>query len=71
MVFVIGCGRAYFLQVVFAQSTCSATFHLLEVVFTAHVAHENQAFDRLYVRARCNHIDSNGNTRVIIVAERT
>ena len=71
MIFVIGCRGRDLLEIVFGKCTGSSTFHLLEIVFTTNIAHKYQAFDGFYIRTRCNHINRNGNTGIIVVTERT
>ena len=42
---------------------------MLEIVAAFDIAHKQQAFERADVRSCGNHIDGNGNARVVIVAE--
>ena len=46
-----------------------APFHLLEVVAALHVPHEEQAFQGFHVRSGGDHVDGNGNARMVVVAE--
>ena len=69
MILVAGCGGRDFLEIVFQKRARSSSFHLLEIVLAAHIAHEDKAFDGLYIRASCNHVDGDGDTRIIVVAE--
>jgi hypothetical protein len=47
----------------------AAAFHLLEVAAGLHVAHEEQAFERLHVGAGGDHVHGDGDARVVFVAE--
>ena len=71
MIFVIGGIGRNLLEIVFGEGSRSATFHLLKIVFTTHVAHKDQALDRLDISSGCNHINGNGNARIIIVSKGT
>ena len=71
MIFVLGCGWRDLLQIVLIQRARAAAFHLLIIILTADVAHEDQALDGFDVGAGRDHIDGNGNTRIVVVAERT
>ena len=51
------------------QRAGAAAFHLLEVVAAFHVAHEEQAFQRLDVGAGGDHVHGDGDARVVVVAE--
>ena len=47
----------------------AASLHLLEIVAALHVAHEEEAFERLNVRAGGDHVHRHGDARVVVVAE--
>ncbi len=64
----LGAGRDFF-EVVHVQRAGAAAFHLLEVVAAFDVAHEEQAFERLDVGAGGDHVDGDGDARVVFVAE--
>ena len=61
--------RADFLQAVFIQRAGAAPFHLFEIVAAFDIAHKQQAFERAHVGAGGDHVDGNGNARVVAVAE--
>ena len=71
MILVLRCGRRDLLQVVLAEGAGAAPFHLLKIILAANIAHEDQALDGLYVRPGGDHVNGNGNTGIIIVAEGT
>ena len=58
-----------FLQVVGVERARAAPLHLLEVVAALHVAHEEQAFERLHVGAGGDHVHGHGDARIVVVAE--
>ncbi len=62
-------GRGDFFQAVQIQGAGATTFHLLEVVAAAHVAHEQQAFQRFNVGAGGDHVHGDGDARIIGVPE--
>ncbi len=64
----VGGGRDL-LQVVGLHDAGAAALHLLEVARRFHVAHEEQAFERLHVGAGGDHVHGDGDARVIGVAE--
>ena len=47
----------------------ATAFHLFEIVAAPHVAHEEQAFERLDVGARGDHIYGHSDARVVVVSE--
>ena len=57
------------MQAFFIKRACAAPFHLLEIVAAFDIAHKQQAFERADVRSCGNHIDGNGDARVVIVTE--
>ena len=57
------------MQAFFIKRACAASFHLFEIVAAFDVAHKQQAFKRAHVCSRGNHIDGNGDARVVAVAE--
>ena len=61
--------RRDLLEIVGVKGTRAASLHLLEVVAALHVAHEQQAFEGLHVRARGDHVHSDGDARVVAIAE--
>ena len=63
-----GGGRDFF-QVVPIQRARATAFHLLEIVAAFHIAHEQQALQRLDVGAGGDHVHGDGNARVILIAE--
>ena len=56
-------------QVVEGDGPGAPALHLLEVVAALHVPHEDQALQGLDVRPRGDHIDGDGNARMVVVAE--
>ncbi|MNH29811.1 hypothetical protein D3C79_900620 [compost metagenome] len=61
--------RGDLLQIVLVEGAGAAPFHLLEVVTALHIAHEQQTLQRLNVCSRGNHVHSDGDARVVLVAE--
>ena len=57
------------LQAVAIERAHAAAFHLLVVALAAHIAHEQQHFQWFYVSAGGDHVDGDGNARVVIVAK--
>jgi hypothetical protein len=57
------------LRLVAIQAAHAAAFHLLVVALAAHIAHEQQHFQRLHVGAGGDHVHGDGNARVVVVAE--
>ena len=51
------------------EDTSAPPLHLLEVVQRPDVAHEQQAFERLHVGTRGDHVHGDGDARVVVVAE--
>ena len=49
----------------------SAPFHLLEIVDAAHIAHEEQHFERLHVGSGGDHIDRDGDARIVGITKTT
>ena len=62
-------GGRDFLQIVMVEGAGAAALHLLEIVAAPHVAHEQQAFQRLHVGARGDHVHRHGDARIVVVAE--
>ena len=58
------------MQIVLAERAGTAALHLFKIVFAAHVAHKDQAFNGLHVGACGDHIYGHGNAGIIVVAER-
>ena len=71
MVLVFRCRGRHLLQIILIQHPGSPTLHLLEIVFAAHIPHENQAFNRLYIRSGGNHIHRNCDSGIIPIPEFT
>ena len=69
MILVLRGGRSYLLQVVLAEGAGASTLHLLKIILAADIAHEDQTLDGLHVRPGGDHVNGNGNTGIIIVAE--
>ena len=69
MILVLRGGRRYLLQVVLTEGAGAAPFHLLKIILAANIAHEDQALDGLHIRPGGDHVNGNGNTGIIIVAE--
>ena len=57
------------MQALFIKRACAAPFHLLKIVAAFDIAHKQQAFERADIGSRSNHIDGNGNARVVAIAE--
>ena len=57
------------LQAFAVQGTHAPAFHLFVIAATAHVAHEEQHFQRLDVGAGGDHVHGDGDTRVKVVAK--
>ena len=57
------------MQAFFIKRACAAPFHLLEIVAAFDIAHKQQAFEWADIRSCGNHIDGNGDARVVAVAE--
>ena len=57
------------MQAFLIKRACAAPFHLLEIVAAFDIAHKQQAFERADIGSRGNHIDGNGDARVVAVAE--
>ena len=57
------------MQAFFIKRACAAPFHLLEIIAAFDITHKQQAFKRADIGSRGNHIDGNGDARVVIVAE--
>ena len=53
------------LQHIGIDHAAAATFHLLEVAERADVAHEDQAFERLHIGARGDHVHRDRDARVV------
>ena len=64
-----GRGGGDLLEVVVIEGAGAAALHLLEIVPAPHVAHEQQAFERLDVGAGGHHVHGHGDARVVVVAE--
>ena len=64
-----GGGGRDFLEIVMVKRAGAAALHLLEIVAALHVAHEEQAFERLDVGAGGDHVHGHGDARVVVVAE--
>ena len=64
-----GGGGRHFPEIVMVEGARAAALHLLEVDAAPHVAHEDQAFDRLYVGAGGDHVHGDGDARMVVVAE--
>ena len=62
-------GGRDFLEIVMVEGAGAAALHLLEIVAASHVAHEDQAFERLDVGARGDHVHGYGDARVVVVPE--
>ena len=58
------------LEVVGVDHADAAALHLLEVGAALHRAHEEHALERLHVGAGGDHVDGDGDPRVVRVAER-
>ena len=69
MIFGIVSRRRHFAQVVQGNDPCAAAFHLLKIVFAFHVAQEDQAFQRLDIGTGRDHIDRDGDARIVVVAK--
>ena len=69
MILVLRGGRRHLLQIVLAEGAGAAPLHLLKIILAADVAHKDQALDGLHIRPRGDHVNGNGNTGIIIVAE--
>jgi hypothetical protein len=67
----LGCRRRwrYFLEVVRVQRARSTALHLFKIIFALYITHEKQAFERLHVRARCDHVHRHRDARVVAIAE--
>ena len=63
----VGRNRA---QIVFLDNAHAAPFHLFEQVRAAHIAQEHHDFERADIGAGRNHIDRDGDARVVTVAKR-
>ena len=57
------------LEAVAIEAAHAAALHLLVVALAAHVAHEEQHFQRLHVGAGGDHVHGDGDARVVVVAE--
>ena len=57
------------MQIVFAEHASATALHLFEIVFAAHIPHEDQALDGFNIGASGNHVHCNCNTGVVIIAE--
>ena len=69
---VVGLGRSRrrdLPEVVGIKDAGPPALHLLEIVPRFDVAHEQQAFERLHVGAGGDHVDGNGDARVVVVAK--
>ena len=62
-------GRAGFLERVVIERAGLPPFHLLEVAFRFHVAHEEQALQRFHIGAGGDHVHGDGDARIEIIAE--
>ena len=69
VILVLRGGRGDLLQIVLAEHTGAAPFHLLKIILAANIAHEDQALDGLHICPGGDHVNGNGNTGIIIVAE--
>ncbi len=69
MQFAILCIGGNFPQRLYVDCAGSTSLHLLEVVCTADVAHEEKTFQRLYIRPRGYHVHGYGDSRIVFVAE--
>ena len=59
----------HFFQVVKTEGACTSAFHLLKIVAAFDVAHEEQAFERFDVGAGGDHVNGDGDSGVVLVAE--
>ena len=57
------------MQVVKAQGSCPSAFHLLKIIEAFDIPHKEQAFQRLNIRACCNHVHSNRYSWIVFVAK--
>ena len=71
MIFVLCSGWSNLLQIIHTNSTSTTTDHLLKVILTSNIPHENQTFKRFNVRTSGNHIHSNRNTRIVVISKGT
>ncbi len=62
-------GGRDFLEIVMVEGAGAAALHLLEIVAASHVAHEDQAFERLDVGARGDHVHGHGDAWIVVVSE--
>ncbi|OPX96949.1 MAG: hypothetical protein A4E58_01576 [Syntrophorhabdus sp. PtaB.Bin006] len=69
MVFGVFGRRRHLFQVVEGDGPRTPPLHLFEVVAAFDVPHKEEAFEGLYVRTGGDHVNGNGDARVVIVPE--
>ena len=64
----VGVGR-HLAQLLGRDRARAPALHLLEILRRLHVAQEDQRLDRLHVGAGGDHVDGDGDARIVVVAE--